>query len=179
MTDSPSITNYQIGKGVVSFKKNGESTFRDLGNVPSFEFTPEIEKLEHFSSREGVKSKDRVVVLSKSGTLKLELEEITAENLALAVLGDQGVDSDGNVTIDIFSTNAVSGAVKFTGTNEVGNKFEWLFNKVDFIPSDAIALISDEWGSLTIQGECATVGGSFGTITKIGNEAGASDSESA
>ena len=42
-----------------------------------------------------------------------------------------------------------------------------LFHAVDFIPSSSISLISDEWGTLELSGECAAVSGSFGTITDL------------
>ena len=53
-----SIENYTVGKGLVSFKKTGATSFADMGNCTEFEFTPEIEKLDHFSSRTGVGFKD-------------------------------------------------------------------------------------------------------------------------
>lgn len=168
---SPDIRNYIVGKGIVAFKQDGETAFRDVGNVPSFEFTPTIEKLDHFSSREGVKTKDRSVVLSKSGSIKMVMEEWTAENLAIALLGAASVNSSAEDEIDIFSENAVSGILKFTGTNEVGPKWEYIFNKVDFIPSSAINPISDEWGALEVTGEAAAVAGSFGKARKISDEA--------
>lgn len=172
---SPNILNYYIGKGKLSFKKTGAMSFRDLGNVPVFEFTPALEKLEHFSSREGVKSKDRTVVLSKSGTIKLTMEEWTAANLALALLGDISSDSDGREVIDIFSTNAITGELKFHSTNEVGPRFEWHFLKVDFIPGSSVSPLSDEWGQLEIEGEVSAVNGEFGTVTNIGEEDSESD----
>jgi len=171
---SPNVLNYYIGKGKLSFKKDGAMSFRDLGNVPEFEFTPEIEKLEHFSSREGVRTKDRTVVLEKKATVKITMEEWSTANLALALLGDVDTDSDGREVIDIFSQNAISGELKFHSTNEVGPRYEWHLLKVDFIPGDSISAISDEWGQLVITGDVAAVGGTFGTVTNIGEE----DSES-
>ena len=64
-----------------------------MGNCTEFEFTPEIEKLDHFSSREGVRTKDKSVVLQKSGTVRLVLDEWSVENLKLAVLGSSAVVS--------------------------------------------------------------------------------------
>jgi hypothetical protein len=40
MPVSPSTDNYYVGKGKISFKAAGESTFRDLGNVSSLEARP-------------------------------------------------------------------------------------------------------------------------------------------
>lgn len=179
MLNSPDIRNYFIGKGQVWFKKDGESTYRHLGNVPEFEFTPEIETLEHFSSMEGVRSRDRTVTLSKSGTLRILAEEWTAKNLAIAVLGEVTPQTDGTEVIEIFSETAISGAIRLIGTNDVGSRFTWDLNKVDFIPGSSVSPISDEWGQLELTGECAAVNGSFGTITKTQNEGNAEDESEA
>lgn len=175
MPAAPSIENYYIGKGIVSFKKDGEPSFVDCGNVPEFEFTPAIEKLEHFSSRQGVKSKDRTIVVSKSGAIRMVMEEWNARNLAIALLGEVDENTAGQEVIDIFASNAVSGTLKFTGTNEVGPKWELIFNKVDFIPGSSVSMLSDEWGQLEINGDVSAVNGSFGTATRIGGESDASE----
>lgn len=156
------VNNYYIGKGVVSFKKEGDVDFRDVGNVPEFEFTPEIEELEHFSSREGVRTNDRTVVLQKSAQVRMVMEEWTLENLALAVLG-----TISSSVIDIFAASEIKGQLKFVGSNDVGRKYEMLLNSVTFIPGSSLSLIGNEWGQIEVTGRCATVGGSFGTLTDL------------
>ena len=161
-----SVNNYTVGKGIVSFKKEGAQTYADMGNCSEFEFTPEIEKLDHFSSREGVRSKDKTVVIQKSGTLRLVLDEWTPENLAIALLGSSA-DVAGKTVVQIFDQSSVAGSIKFTGANDIGPKYEWIFHAVDFIPGSSINLISDEWGTLELTGECAAVGNSFGTVSEL------------
>ena len=68
---SPNVGNYHIGKGIVTFKEEGGSTFVDLGNAPAFVYTPTVEKVEHFSSREGVKVKDFTAITQVGATVKL------------------------------------------------------------------------------------------------------------
>ncbi|MBR0876882.1 hypothetical protein JQ608_06660 [Bradyrhizobium liaoningense] len=169
---SPSILNYTIGKGIAALKfiDSAESDFTPMGNCPAFEFTPDLETLDHFSSMAGVKSKDRTVVISKSGTLKITAEEWTTRNMSIALLGDASVDSSGRTVIDIFSKNSIACEVKFTGTNEVGQKFEWHFLRVEFVPSSAISPISDEWGQLEVTGNVVAVAGKFGTVIHLGGE---------
>ena len=41
-----SINNYTVGKGIVSFRKDGAGAYADMGNCTEFEFTPELEKLD-------------------------------------------------------------------------------------------------------------------------------------
>ncbi len=85
---SPNVDNYYVGKGIVSFKKDGETTFRDVGNVPEFEFSPTLETLDHFSSRTGVKTKDKSIITSKTATIRMVMDELTAQNLSLFFLGE-------------------------------------------------------------------------------------------
>lgn len=84
---SPDVTGYYIGKGVLSWKGINDIAFRDLGNCPVFEFTPEVKKLDHYSSRLGIKVKDKTVVVEKSAKVKVVLEEWTAPNLILLLMG--------------------------------------------------------------------------------------------
>lgn len=85
---SPLTSQYYIGKGVVSIQMEGESTFRDVGNVPTFEFTPDITTLPHYSSRYGVRAKDLEVITEKNASLNIVLDEFTYENLMLVLLGE-------------------------------------------------------------------------------------------
>lgn len=159
-----STDNLRIGKGIVSFALAATPTvFRDLGNVPELEWTPEIEELEHFSSREGVRTRDKTVILEKKATMRLVLEEWTPENLALAFLGTiDGVTGD----IDLFAQNAVQGLLRYVGTNEVGPKYQLDLPNVSIIPAGSgIGFISDEWGQIELNAEVGVdVTGSFGTL---------------
>lgn len=166
MPVSPSTDNYYVGKGKISFKAEGEATFRDIGNVSSLETTPEVTTLEHFSSREGVRKKDKEVVTEKKMTVAMVMDEWTAENLAMALLGDISTDLDGNKVIDIFSRNSFEGELKYEGTNEIGPQMDISLFRVVFKPGRALNPISDEWGNLEIEGEVlANELGKFGTWT--------------
>lgn len=85
---SPLVSQYYIGKGVITIKLEGESTARDIGNAPTFEFTPALTTLDHFSSRLGVRIKDLSVITEKSGTLNIVMDEFTYDNLMLTLLGE-------------------------------------------------------------------------------------------
>ncbi len=177
---SPDIRNYTIGKGFATFQRNGAGPFVDLGNITQFEFTPSLEKLDHFSTRGGVKQKDRSVVTSQSGQLVITMEEFTLQNLSIALLGLTDTDSAGRDTVAIMSEATVKGAIKFTATNDVGQKWDWSFPNVEFSPSSGISPLSDEWGNMEITGEVLKETGQnrFGTITYMGGEGDTEDSES-
>lgn len=173
MATTPNTGNYYIGKGIVSFKKSGDSTFRDLGNVTIFEFLPTLVKLDHYSSRQGVKKKDRSVITEKSATLNATLEEWTIENLQLALLGDQPeqVSSGNNKIFNIFAANSITGTIRFVGTNDIGPRFQWDLPNVSFVPGKSVNPISEAWGALEIVGDVLSdVNGLFGTITEISEQ---------
>lgn len=89
---APSTDNYLVGKGKVYFDRfddDGNSTGElDLGNDPSFALTPDNEMLEHFSSMEGIKKKDKSAVIASNLNGKFTLDEINIDNLAIALYGD-------------------------------------------------------------------------------------------
>jgi len=85
---APLVDNYYIGKGVVSVMIDPDVAYRDLGNVPVFEFAPDITPLPHYSARFGVRSKDLEVVHEMNATLNLTLDEWTYDNLMLAFMGE-------------------------------------------------------------------------------------------
>jgi len=166
MPVSPSTDNLWIGKGVVTFQATGESAARDVGEVSEVEFSPSITKLDYFSSRSGVKQKAKSVIVERGGTVRLVMDEVTAENLALAIAGTITTNSAGDEIIEILATNATEGVLRITGTNEVGNQLDAEFLKVSFSPEGSVNFISDEWGNIEITGEVLVDGVSgFGTFT--------------
>lgn len=152
MVTSPSTVNYQIGKGIVSFDKGSLGSFTLLGNVPEFEWTPAVDKLDHFSSQEGIKKKDKSVVISAGATLRMVMDEVTGFNLQMLALGTPTANSDGDTTIKSMELASIEGTIKFVGTNDVGLKVDFI-GKVDFTPSGSFNMISDEWNTMEVTGE--------------------------
>jgi hypothetical protein len=166
MSHSPNTGNYYIGKGIVTFTPEGEAIPIDLGNVTEFEFEPEVERLPHYSSREGVRTKDLEVVVEQSGVIRMIMEEWTPFNLSLLLLGDVEETTEGTV-INIMSRNAITGAIRFTGTNSVGPTWQFDFPKVQFFPEGALSPISDEWGGIELEGEVVIENGVVGTALQL------------
>jgi hypothetical protein len=162
---SPTTDGYFIGKGNVVFKPDGSSIFRHVGNVPEFEFTPSTDTLDHFSAMAGVKSKDKTIVISKGGELRMVLDELSPENLAMLLLGDVSYADPLHPVVNIFSLNSVAGEVRFYASNDIGPRWDGVFKGVDFLPSGSFQPISDEYGKLEVTGQVRTVAGAFGTWT--------------
>jgi len=151
---APDADNYQVGKGIVSFKPEGAAQFIDLGNVAELEYTPSTEKLDHYSSRGGIRMKDKSIVQSRSSTLRILMEELTAQNLSMLLMG--AIDDQTDPTkpsIDIFAVESIRGEVKFQATNDVGPRWDLDFFWVEFTPSGSFNPISDEWNQIEVTGE--------------------------
>lgn len=127
---TPSSENLMLGAGVLYFDrfdstgaKTGE---RHLGNCTAFTLTTEVEKVERYSSMDKAKRLYKSVVKSIKATGKITLDEFDPSNLALALLGDEGVVTQTAGTIAAGSAtsfiakkgNAVS-LGKFNVTNVV------------------------------------------------------------
>jgi hypothetical protein len=92
MAYAPSTDNFTLGKGVVYFDQlNASGVYlgeRDLGNAPNFTFNVALEKLEHFSSRGGINTKDKEIISQLTPGLSFTLDEISKENLNLLLMGE-------------------------------------------------------------------------------------------
>jgi hypothetical protein len=167
MPASPNVNNYHIGKGIVSFKEEGGSTFTDLGNAPSFTYSPSVERLEHFSSREGVKTKDFTAITQVGATVTFTLDEITGTNLAFFALAEPGTDVGGEITLNGLSKAEFKGEIKVVGSNDIGQQVDFTAN-VSFIPSGDFSFITseDNFSVITIEAEVQKgAGGEFGIWT--------------
>lgn len=172
MATPHSTSNYTIGKGVLSFKKEGVgSAYVDLGNAPTVDLSIESEFLEHYSSREGIKTMDLRVPVSRKATLKVVLDEIAPENLAIALYGTYTAATSGGsptpAKIDGMKEKPLVGELKLVGSNDIGVKYTWEFKNVTIAPSGTLSLIGDDWMEIELE---ASVGadstGAFFSVTE-------------
>lgn len=179
---SPNVDEYYVGKGIVTLDPNLLDTWFDVGNVPELEYTPSLEELPHNSARSGTRTRDKTVVIEKSGDLRMVMEEWTAFNMAIILLGDITVTAEDpgppvipeTHSIDILGKSQFTAGVRFQGRNDVGPRWNFQWNRVDFFPSGSLNPISEEWAGLEVTGRTAAtdIGGgvlSFGTAKRYTN----------
>lgn len=163
---TPDPRNYALFRGEVYFTEAGgayPADRRHLGHVDGFEFEPTVERLDHFSKMSGTRSKDYSVALETSGQLTVVIQEMTAENMALALLGALDVDSDGNKRVSILSEPLIRGRIDFIGSGDVGPRWDYQYPQVSFSPNGSISQLSDDdWASVELLGEVEMVNGRAG-----------------
>ncbi len=80
--------DYSLGRGTVyesgitAAELPDANGWRDLGNATEFNVSLETEKLEHQSSRQGLKVTDKEVILSQKMTIAFTLDELNDQNVA-------------------------------------------------------------------------------------------------
>jgi hypothetical protein len=156
MPTAPSTSNYYLGKGIVKFDRFDDAGLptglRDMGNAPAFTILPVLETLDHFSSREGIKTKDLSVDTMIGATVKFTLDEYDKENLALALLGELS----GNIIHGLTKRN-VTGELRFFGGNDIGPNYNATIWKVKIKPVSEVGFITEEWGKVDFEGEVLSV----------------------
>lgn len=88
----PSVAEYQLGGGKVFMAELATGglpkTYRKVGNTPEFTVTVNTESYEHSSTQEGAPAQDLSVIIDSGGSITFTLENFSAENLALFLLGE-------------------------------------------------------------------------------------------
>ena len=121
MTASPQTRNYLYGKGELFFRAVGSEGYDHLGNAPAFTISLTEEKLEHFSSMSGTKTKDLQLVTQKGATVAFTLEEFTTGNILRAFKGAavaKQMQAAATVSGQSVSTN--KGLYTFVGKEKLG-----------------------------------------------------------
>jgi hypothetical protein len=162
---SPQVDNYFIGAGIVKWKGILDADYRDVGNVSKFEFTSTVTRLAHYSSRVGTRFEDKNVVTQVAAKVALTMEEFTAKNLTLALLGEENAGSP--ITIDILTNANIQGAFRLIGSNDVGAKCQIDLPSCTLSPTGALGFINaGTWGEIALEADVYgdPVTGSFGRL---------------
>lgn len=147
------VNNYAIGKGILSIAEWTTTTpptvFTDLGNAPSIEIEPTVERLPHYSSRTGLRLKDKNPIIQSEYMLNFDLDEPAAFQLNLFLMG---VMSGSNVVQALQGTDKEF-SLKFVSDNPIGGNQTWLFHKATLAPNGAMQLIGEEWMTMSFTAE--------------------------
>lgn len=134
---------FSLGKGILKFDRfdaNGLPTgLRDLGNSPAFNLTIEIEKIEHFTSREGISTIDWTRTKLRRLKGSFELDEFDRQNLRLWLFGRTGTWS-----IAPLTSGDLIGRLDFNPTNDIGPKYHYQGWKVKLTPTGNLGFIGDD-----------------------------------
>lgn len=149
LVSSPSTLLYQLGKGILAIGEwvgaTPPAAYTDVGNCPKLEVEVTEEKLAHYSSRAGTRTKDKEVVLETGYNVNFDLDEFSVANLAMFLKGTlQGT----NVILANTALNKEY-ALRFTSDNPAGQDERWEFWRATLSPGGALSLIGEEWAKMS------------------------------
>jgi hypothetical protein len=121
----------------------------DIGNCPTLEVEVTEERLAHYSSRAGTRTKDKEVIIETGYTLTFELDEVSIKNLQMLLKGSL----TGNNVIRANTQLDKEYSIKFVSNNAAGPDETWEFHRLKLAPNGAFSLIGDEWLTLSFSGE--------------------------
>jgi hypothetical protein len=167
---SPDVRNLSVGSGELQFKPDGAGSYIHLGNCPNFEFKMKTRMLDHHAPYNGIKVKDYTWTIELEAEVEIIMEELTARNLQMLLLGDIGTDGSGHTTVTITARNSVIGALSYTANNEVGPRWFIDLLAVTFNNDgsfDPITSRKNDFSKISIKGTALAVNGTFGVFTLI------------
>ena len=147
MADPHDVNNYSIGKGILYIAEWSGDTpptdptdYDEMGNCPSVEVEPTIERLPHYSSRANFRLKDKNPVVQSDYVCNFSCDEICSANVNKFLLGTLS-----GATISGLQGTDKEYALKFLSDNPIGTNQRWKMWKCTVSPNGAMALIGDEW----------------------------------
>lgn len=152
MPQPHSTGNYAIGKGILyiaEWSGGAIGQYFDMGNCPSLEIEPTLERLPHYSSRSGFREKDKNPVIQTEYMLNFGLDEPAAVNLNRFLLGTL---QNATTILGMQSAN-IEYALRFISDNPLGPNQTWDFWKCTLSPNGAMQLIGEEWMTMNFQAE--------------------------
>ncbi|MBF0607692.1 MAG: hypothetical protein HQL61_09115 [Magnetococcales bacterium] len=122
MADVNNPQLYTIGRGKLLFRPIDTDGWRDLGNAPDFSVATKTDKIDHFSSRQGLSVKDKQIVLKQEATGKFKLEELSVDNLLMFIMGAKAtMTSQVSGTLTASNVTALLGKWVFVGKRELSS----------------------------------------------------------
>jgi hypothetical protein len=142
LTGKPQTSDLVLGRGSLNFALLDATTkkplgFRHLGNCTNFALTMETEVLEHFSSRTGIRSIDREIILTQKCGVSITLDENSYQNLALWLSG--------------AATAAVTNPARTTVTNQLISSSAFKGFTYQLVNSSGDRLMDTATGTLVVK----------------------------
>ncbi|MGM9571732.1 MAG: hypothetical protein ACI3ZR_05865 [bacterium] len=111
--ETPSTDNILLGAGAIFFNRlddSGKPTGeRHLGNCSNFSLTVETEKIQKYNSMTAARTVYKEAIKQIKSTGKITVDEYAPANLALALLGEEGVYIQEEKTVTDTDITAIKG----------------------------------------------------------------------
>lgn len=170
MAATPNVENLSLFRAQIKWMEQGESSYRDVGEIAAFSTNMEVDTLPYKTKRQGTRLTVREIPLEKRLNVTLTMNEMDAENMQMALMAD----SAGSPAVMTIGTKSeVRGALRVVGTTVYGIRYQVDLYDVILVPSGELGWVSDEdWAAIEMTGRVMadTTTGSFGDVQEIVTE---------
>lgn len=129
------------------------STFRtatrNMGNVVTAEFAPEIAYLEHFiTTSDGDRRRDHMIATSKTLTIPFTFDEINENNFKRYLYGQTVTAASlvaGTPAFKVLTEEKLIGSAQLYCRTDIGNDFVYMIPKCMLSPEGNMAMNQEDW----------------------------------
>ena len=132
--------------GTVQVGSNFRTSSRNLGNIVSAEFNPDITYVEHYISKKGKRKKDKMVSNMESLTIPFTFDEVNANNMKKFFLAS-ACDSNDTDKLAVLEDPLIEGSVSINFLTEVGQSIIYSIPKATIRPDGALPMNTEDWWS--------------------------------
>ena len=118
---------------------------RNIGNIVSAEFNPDITYVDHFISVKGSRRKDLTQPTTKALNINFVFDEVNASNLRRFFLASK-LGAAAN-RLAPMEKPLLTGSVSMLFNTDVGKDFVYSIPKATIKPDGALAMNTEEWWS--------------------------------
>jgi hypothetical protein len=167
---SPSTLNLYIAKAFVLFQRLTpvvDASPIHLGKLSGFEYTADVQIAEFYDESQGIRIMIDAAIQQVGGKFKATLNEATAFNFGLYLLGSPNYTTVSAPTVPTYGNQQpTTGTMTVVGTNGKGPRVQRVLTNVLLAPEGNLDAITRDYGSIPIAGRhIADPGFGFGATT--------------
>lgn len=122
---------------------------RNLGNITTAEFAPEVTYLEHFiTTADGDRRRDHMIATAKNLTIPFTFDEVNEDNLTKYFYGKSITAASCDAATPVFKVltqEKLIGSAQLYVRTDIGNDFIYYIPKCMISPDGNMAMNAEDW----------------------------------
>jgi len=157
-----------IGGGILEFKKSGETTWVEIGEIQEAKINMSVTFADAFSKDRVQKKLVEKVAKEINSTTSFSTQKVNVHNLAMFLLGTESTENysigdelpDGSIATEATTAvkikagdnPVIEGSLRFIGDEDGAKKPVILIHQAVITPSGDLPMIVDEFANLSYEG---------------------------
>ena len=152
MADLATGESLHLWAGVARIRLDDDSDYNDVGEYNALSVTPSVTKLQYFTRKVAGRTLAKEKVSQTQANFSMELNSLTARNIAMALGGEQSTVAAGHTRVTFLETKTREVDFRFEGKNDEGQIIDFTC-RLSFTPEQQFNMVGDDWSAMTITGQ--------------------------